>query len=178
MNNIIVGMGEALWDVLPEGKKIGGAPANFAYHVSQFGFDSRVVSAVGREFEIILRRNALAAYRDVTGEVAEHLATLGHFIVHAVLFNVNQPLGGSAIRYSTCPPHNSAGIGLTQETMELLRPFQATGHGSIITFRRIADFGQPHGNSLRFGFAERFNGRIFPGHRKRRELHGRRVRRQ
>ena len=40
MNNIIVGMGEALWDVLPEGKKIGGAPANFAYHVSQFGFDS------------------------------------------------------------------------------------------------------------------------------------------
>ena len=116
-------------------------------------------------FEIILRRDALASYRDVTGEVAEHLATLGHFIVHAVLFNVNQPLGGSAIRYSTCPPHNSAGIGLTQETMELLRPFQATGHGSIITFRRIADFGQPHGNSLRFGFAEQFNGRIFPGHR-------------
>lgn len=40
-------MGEALWDMLPEGKKIGGAPANFAYHVSQFGFESRVVSAVG-----------------------------------------------------------------------------------------------------------------------------------
>ena len=49
MNNIIVGMGEALWDVLPEGKKIGGAPANFDYHVSQFGFDSRVVSAVGND---------------------------------------------------------------------------------------------------------------------------------
>lgn len=40
-------MGEALWDLLPEGRKIGGAPANFAYHVSQFGFPSRVVSAVG-----------------------------------------------------------------------------------------------------------------------------------
>lgn len=49
MNNIIVGMGEALWDMLPEGKKIGGAPANFAYHISQFGYDSRVVSAVGRD---------------------------------------------------------------------------------------------------------------------------------
>lgn len=47
MNNIVVGMGEALWDVLPEGKKIGGAPANFAYHVSQFGLASCVVSAVG-----------------------------------------------------------------------------------------------------------------------------------
>ncbi len=40
-------MGEALWDVLPEGKKIGGAPANFAYHVSQFGLASEVISAVG-----------------------------------------------------------------------------------------------------------------------------------
>ncbi len=47
MNDIVVGMGEALWDVLPEGKKIGGAPANFAYHVSQFGLPSCVISAVG-----------------------------------------------------------------------------------------------------------------------------------
>jgi len=47
MNDVIVGMGEVLWDMLPEGKKIGGAPANFAYHVSQYGFDGCVVSAVG-----------------------------------------------------------------------------------------------------------------------------------
>ncbi len=45
--NYVVGIGEALWDVLPEGKKLGGAPANFAYHVSQFGLQSRVVSAIG-----------------------------------------------------------------------------------------------------------------------------------
>lgn len=49
MNKLVVGMGEALWDVLPEGKKIGGAPANFAYHVSQFGLTSCVVSAVGAD---------------------------------------------------------------------------------------------------------------------------------
>lgn len=51
MNNhpIVVGMGEALWDVLPEGKKLGGAPANFAYHISQFGLESRIVSAVGQD---------------------------------------------------------------------------------------------------------------------------------
>jgi len=46
-NYIVAGMGEVLWDILPDGKKIGGAPANFAYHVSQFGYESRVVSAVG-----------------------------------------------------------------------------------------------------------------------------------
>lgn len=38
-----------MWDVLPDGKKIGGAPANFAYHVSQFGLPSCVVSAVGED---------------------------------------------------------------------------------------------------------------------------------
>lgn len=35
--------------MLPEGKKIGGAPANFAYHISQFGLSSQVVSAVGED---------------------------------------------------------------------------------------------------------------------------------
>ena len=34
MKQIVVGMGEALWDILPDGRKIGGAPANFAYHAS------------------------------------------------------------------------------------------------------------------------------------------------
>ncbi|MFI3280274.1 MAG: carbohydrate kinase [Rikenellaceae bacterium] len=46
-NKFIVGLGELLWDVLPDGKKIGGAPGNFAYHSSQFGFNSAVVSAIG-----------------------------------------------------------------------------------------------------------------------------------
>ena len=49
MKDIIVGMGEALWDCLPEGRKFGGAPANFAYHVGQFGWHSVVVSAVGQD---------------------------------------------------------------------------------------------------------------------------------
>lgn len=49
MKEIVVGMGEILWDILPEGKKIGGAPANFAYHVSQFGLSGCVVSAVGND---------------------------------------------------------------------------------------------------------------------------------
>lgn len=43
----VVGIGELLWDMLPGGRRLGGAPANFAYHVSQFGLKSVVVSAVG-----------------------------------------------------------------------------------------------------------------------------------
>lgn len=47
MKQSVIGIGEALFDVLPEGKKLGGAPANFAYHVSQFGIESCAVSAKG-----------------------------------------------------------------------------------------------------------------------------------
>ena len=49
MKRTIVGLGEALWDCLPEGKKLGGAPANFAYHAGQFGFDTLAVSALGED---------------------------------------------------------------------------------------------------------------------------------
>lgn len=47
--NYVVGIGEVLWDVLPEGKKLGGAPANFACHVSRFGLNGLVISAVGKD---------------------------------------------------------------------------------------------------------------------------------
>jgi fructokinase len=49
MKNLIVGLGEALWDMLPEGKKLGGAPANFAYHAGQFGLDTVAISALGED---------------------------------------------------------------------------------------------------------------------------------
>ena len=48
-NKYVVGLGEALWDVLPEGKKLGGAPSNFAFHAGQFGLNSIAVSALGED---------------------------------------------------------------------------------------------------------------------------------
>jgi fructokinase len=45
----IIGIGEMLWDMFPERRIPGGAPANFAYHASQFGFDGYIVSAVGND---------------------------------------------------------------------------------------------------------------------------------
>ena len=49
MKNYIVGLGEALWDCLPEGKQLGGAPANFAFHAGQFGNDTIAISALGED---------------------------------------------------------------------------------------------------------------------------------
>ena len=49
MKRLVVGLGEVLWDMLPEGRKIGGAPVNFAYHAGQFGIDTMAVSALGND---------------------------------------------------------------------------------------------------------------------------------
>lgn len=50
--------GEILWDFLPEGLFLGGAPANVAYHLSRHGRDARILSAVGRDIlgDEVLRR--------------------------------------------------------------------------------------------------------------------------
>lgn len=49
MEHFIAGIGDILWDCFPEGRKIGGAPANFAYYMKQFGFESLMISAVGED---------------------------------------------------------------------------------------------------------------------------------
>lgn len=45
----IAGIGELLWDLLPEGKQLGGAPCNFAYHAFQAGCRPFVISAIGTD---------------------------------------------------------------------------------------------------------------------------------
>ena len=46
-NFIVVGIGELLWDLFPEGKRLGGAPLNFCCHAQQLGAESYPVSAIG-----------------------------------------------------------------------------------------------------------------------------------
>ena len=45
----IVGLGELLWDLLPDGKKLGGAPANFAFHARSLGEEGLVASRIGAD---------------------------------------------------------------------------------------------------------------------------------
>jgi len=46
---VVVGIGEVLWDLLPVGKQLGGAPANLACHAHMLGADGFLVSAVGND---------------------------------------------------------------------------------------------------------------------------------
>ena len=64
MEGKIIGLGEILWDMLPTGKQLGGAPANFAYHICRLGGNGWAVSAIsddelGREIKNTLSTKKL-----------------------------------------------------------------------------------------------------------------------
>ena len=90
----VVGLGELVWDLLPADNLPGGAPANFAFHVSQLGADGIVVSAVGDDpegellVEWIKDSGLDSSYIEVspwaTGTVAVSLNSAGQpdYVIH------------------------------------------------------------------------------------------------
>jgi fructokinase len=95
MNFKLVGIGEVLWDLLPGGRQLGGAPANFAYHACALGAEAWVVSRVGRDEagrELLRRLEQLGLRTDaveedptaLTGTVAVEIKTDGQpqFTIH------------------------------------------------------------------------------------------------
>jgi len=86
---VVAGLGEALWDVLPDGDHFGGAPANVALHAAALGAEAWLISAVGRDERgaaalVLLdsagvQRGAIAELPDhPTGVVRVSLDAAGH----------------------------------------------------------------------------------------------------
>jgi fructokinase len=90
----LVGIGEALWDLLPAGPQLGGAPANFAYHAHALGATAFLVTRVGNDDlgKAILERFGQIEIADTiqvdddapTGTVTVALSANGipHYIIH------------------------------------------------------------------------------------------------
>lgn len=118
----IVGLGEVLWDILPSGRKLGGAPANFAYHVSQFGLPGCVVSAVGRD--------------DLGLEIVEKLDLKN---IESTIATVDRPTGTVEVTVDTAgipsydirPDVAWDHIPFTPELEELARNTRAVAFGSL-----------------------------------------------
>lgn len=118
----VVGIGEALFDCLPEGRKLGGAPANFAYHVSQFGLNGCAISAIGD---------------DELGE--EIVETFEKVDLRYVLPRVEQPTGTVKVtlddkgipQYDICLGVAWDNIPQTYEMLEVARNAEAICFGSL-----------------------------------------------
>ena len=91
----IIGIGEVLWDLLPSGPQLGGAPGNFAYHAHALGANASVVTRVGNDLfgREIFRRFQELGIADgsiqvddsaPTGTVSVSLSENGnpHYIIH------------------------------------------------------------------------------------------------
>ncbi|MDH4202241.1 MAG: carbohydrate kinase [Phycisphaerae bacterium] len=104
--SVVVGLGEILWDMLPDGRRLGGAPANFAYHCHALGADSFVVSAVGDDkdgadiFNSLTELGIETAYLEKvrgypTGTVSVELDPNGH-----ADYTIHSPVAWDTIQWS------------------------------------------------------------------------------
>lgn len=118
----VIGIGEALFDCLPEGRKLGGAPANFAYHVSQFGLNGCAISAIGND--------------ELGREIIDKFKTV--HLKH-ILPVVEQPTGTVKVtldekgvpQYEICLGVAWDNIPLTNEMLEIAHQAQAACFGSL-----------------------------------------------
>ena len=123
MKKTIVGIGEILWDMLPSGKALGGAPANFAYHAGRLGEEGWAVSAVGDD--------ALGR------EILELVASKG---LHSMIAVTDKPTGTVQVElddrgvpaYSIMEDVAWDNIPFTPEIEELAKRADAVCFGSLV----------------------------------------------
>ena len=122
MEKYVVGIGEALFDCLPDGRKLGGAPANFAYHVSQFGLNGCAISAIGDD--------------ELGEEIIEKLEAVN---LNHILPVVEQPTGTVKVtldangvpQYDICLGVAWDNIPLTKEMLDVAKNTKAICFGSL-----------------------------------------------
>ncbi len=123
MKKTIIGLGEILWDMLPGGKALGGAPANFAYHAGRLGEDGWVISAIAD---------------DPLGN--EILDSLKGRPIHSLIQTVSQPTGTVQVTLDEkgVPSYNITenvawdNIPFTEDMKEVASRADAVCFGSLV----------------------------------------------
>jgi len=118
----VIGIGEILWDIFPKQKILGGAPANFAYHASQFGFSGCVASAIGKD----------ALGKGILDALAEKKL---NFLIESVDYptgTVRVTLNAQGVpQYEICENAAWDNIPFTKHTKELALDCSAVCFGSL-----------------------------------------------
>lgn len=130
----VIGLGEALFDCLPDGRKLGGAPANFAYHISQFGLNGCAISAIGDDE---LGKEIIDTFKAMQRSVSTFDFRLS---------TVEQPTGTVKVtlddkgipQYEICLGVAWDNIPLTEEMLSIARQAQAVCFGSLAQRSKVS----------------------------------------
>jgi fructokinase len=121
--HLILGLGELLWDVLPDGPRLGGAPANFTVMAARLGSHAVLLSRIGRDD---LGRMALERLRRMPADTSfietDHAHETGRVTVY---FEAGQP------HYTIHHPAAWDFLELTDEWMRLAERADALCFGSL-----------------------------------------------
>lgn len=121
----IVCYGEVLWDMLPTGKKLGGAPLNVALRAQSFGHSAKVISSLGNDAageSIVEQMNSYSASLD-------HIQKSGNYSTSEVLVTLDDT--GSA-SYEIKMPCAWDDIQLLDQDVEVVRSADAFIYGSLV----------------------------------------------
>lgn len=118
---IIVGIGELLWDMLPEGKRAGGAPINFVYHATQLGAKGYAISAVGND---MIGQEILA---ELDKSRIMHFVQANSFPTGTVEVQLNNGIPSYQIIENVAWDH----IPLSQEALEIVKRADAVCFGTL-----------------------------------------------
>jgi fructokinase len=136
MTHNILAVGEVLWDLLPSGKQLGGAPANFTYHCRSLGADARLVTRIGDDE---LGREILARFRrlDLPSELVQMDSELPTGTVEVALAADGQP------RFTIREHVAWDRITATQDALE------AASRADSICFGSLAQRSEPARRAIR-----------------------------
>jgi len=124
MSFTVIGIGEVVWDLLPTGPQLGGAPANFACHARSLGANALIITRVGRDHfgGKVLRRFKALNVPEATVQVDDELPT----------GTVTVELSGQGVPQFTI--HENAAwdrIEVTKSVLDAVRQADAICFGSI-----------------------------------------------
>jgi len=121
----IVCYGEVLWDMLPTGKKIGGAPLNVALRMQTFGCSIKVISSIGKD----TAGNGIVAQMKRYNATTDHLQISQNYATSEVLVTLNDT--GSA-SYEIKMPCAWDDIQLLQKDIAVVKSADAFIYGSLV----------------------------------------------
>lgn len=117
--------GEVLWDMLPTGKKLGGAPLNVSLRAQSFGHRALMISSIGRD----RTGNELAEMMKAHGGSLEHIQVTEEFDTSEVLVELDEH--GTA-SYEIKMPCAWDAIALLERDIEAVKGSDAFIYGSLV----------------------------------------------